>query len=138
MNVGELFFQVGIKGGDVVSQALGKLKGTLGTVASGVKGLGGVFEKSTKTAQTFASKGVKGFEDLLSGSFAVKAALVGLAYAFDRVMTGSGKIGIGITNLSGELGVSAKVLEQYSFAARSAGLRSEEHTSELQSHSDLV
>lgn len=89
-------------------------------VSLGVKG-------SEKTLGAIG--GIKdGMKDLSSFSLEAKAAIFGAIYAFERLMSNSGKIGTQLTNLAVTTGLSARTLQQYQYAAQQAGVANEEVT----------
>lgn len=91
-------------------------------------------------AELFVNLGIKGSEktvgaltDLRKGlnqtkemSFEAKAALLGAMYALERLFAASGQRGTDLTNFNATLGVSAKTLQQYQYAARQAGVSNQE------------
>lgn len=86
-------------------------------IALGVKG--------AKQAQD-AIGGVKGgLKETASAGLAAKAAIVGAVYALERLFSKSGQVGTDLTNFSAALGISAKTLQQYQYAARQVGVSNE-------------
>lgn len=68
----------------------------------------------------------KGMGELASTSIEAKAAIVGAMYALERLFAASGAAGTGLTNFNSLLGVSAKTLQQYQYAARQMGVNNQE------------
>ncbi len=64
----------------------------------------------------------KGLKETASTSLEAKAAIVGAMYALERLFATSGQAGTELTNFTSLLGVSAKSLQQYQYAARQAGV----------------
>jgi len=92
-------------------------------VELGIKG-------SDKTINAF--KSVKnGLGEIKSMSFATKAAIAGALYGLERMMSQSAQLGTGLTNFTALTGLSAKNLQQWQYAARQAGVSSEEFTGNL-------
>lgn len=54
-----------------------------------------------------------------------KAAILGAVYALERMFAKSGQVGTDLTNFNATLGVSAKTLQQYQYAARQVGVSNE-------------
>lgn len=75
----------------------------------------------------------KGMGDLASVSLEAKAGIVGAMYALERLFAASGAAGTGLTNFNSLLGVSAKTLQQYQFAARQMGVSNQEVESSFKS-----
>lgn len=94
----------------------------------------------TNVGELFVSLGVKGADktmnslkgvggglsNLLSLSFEAKAALVGAAYALERLFSASGKKGTELTNFNAAIGMSTKTLQQYEYAAQQVGVSNQE------------
>lgn len=59
-------------------------------------------------------------------SLEAKAAIVGAMYALQRLFSTSGQAGTDLTNFNTLLGVSAKTLQQYQYAARQVGVSNQE------------
>jgi len=68
----------------------------------------------------------KGMGDLKTMSLETKAGLVAAMYALERLFATSGQAGTGLTNFNALLGVSAKTLQQYQYAARQMGVSNQE------------
>lgn len=91
-------------------------------------------------ADLFVNLGIKGTDQTvgaLSGvskelkntaslSLEAKAAILGAMYATQRLFSESSQAGTNLTNFNSILGVSAKTLQQYQFAARQAGVSNQE------------
>ncbi len=94
----------------------------------------------TSIAELFINLGIKGSDKTLgaigktkdglketaSASLEAKAAIVGAMYALERLFATSGKAGTDLTNFTSILGVSAKTLQQYQYAARQVGVSNQE------------
>lgn len=92
-------------------------------VEIGVKG-------SDKTVGAF--KSIKnGLSDMKSMSLEAKAAIIGAIYGLERMMNQSAKMGSDLTNFAELTGLSVKSLQQWQYAARQAGVSSEEFTGNL-------
>jgi len=87
-------------------------------VSIGIKG-------SDKTLEAFV-KVQKGLEGILSTSFQTKAAILGIAYALEQLGASAGETGIDLTNFEASTGVSTQVLERYTWAAKAAGVTTNE------------
>lgn len=87
-------------------------------VSLGIKG-------SEKTLGAIANTR-QGLKDIASTSLETKAALVGVAYAVERLFASSGRVGTGLTNFAATTGVATKTLQEYQYAARQAGASNEE------------
>jgi len=73
-----------------------------------------------------AIEGVKGgLKDTASMSLEAKAAIVGAMYALERLFQTSGAAGTGLRNFNALVGVGAKELQQYQYAARQVGVSNE-------------
>lgn len=68
----------------------------------------------------------KGMKDLGSMSLEAKAGIVAAMYALERLFSSSGQAGTGLTNFNSLLGVSAKTIQQYQYAARQMGVSNQE------------
>ncbi len=68
----------------------------------------------------------KGLGEIGSTSLEVKAGLVGAMYALEQMFAASGRAGTSLTNFSAVMGVNAKTLQEYQYAARQAGVSNEE------------
>lgn len=89
--------------------------------------------------ELFVSLGVKGSEKSLhsigqvrgalkstaSMGLETKAAIIGAVYALERMFSKSSQAGTDLTNFNATLGVSAKTLQQYQYAARQVGVSNE-------------
>lgn len=75
----------------------------------------------------------KGMGDLSSTSLEAKAAIVGAMYALQRLMSNSAQMGTGLSNFNALTGLSTKSLQQWQYAARQAGVSSEELTGSVKS-----
>lgn len=79
-----------------------------------------------------ALKGIKdGMSNLESTSLETKAAILGVVYGLQQMMSKSGEAGSNLTNFTALTGLSAKSLQQWQYAARQANVNSEEFTSSL-------
>lgn len=87
-------------------------------ISLGVKG-------SEKTVGAISSV-VGGLKDISSTSLETKAALLGALYVLERMFATSGAAGTGLTNFNASLGVTAKTLQQYQYAARQMGVSNQE------------
>lgn len=67
----------------------------------------------------------EGLGKLTSTSLEAKAALIGAAYAFDRLMAASGQYGTNLTNFAAVINMSRKELQQYEYVARQVGSTNE-------------
>lgn len=93
-----------------------------------------------KIAELFVDLGVQGSDKTVgaltgmkknmggvaSASLEAKVAILGAMYALERMFSQSGQAGTNLTNFTAILGVSAKTLQQYQFAARQAGVANSE------------
>lgn len=93
-----------------------------------------------KVAELFVNLGIQGSEKTIgalkstmgglsqtaSMGLEAKAALVGVFYAMERLMTASGRQGTALTNTNALLGMSTKELQQYAWAAQQVGISNEE------------
>lgn len=68
----------------------------------------------------------KTFGELGSTSLETKAAIVGAMYALERTFSNSSAAGTNLRNFNTLLGVSAKTLQQYQYAARQMGVTNED------------
>lgn len=68
----------------------------------------------------------KGLSETASMSLEAKAGIVAAMYALERLFATSGAAGTGLTNFNTLLGVSAKTLQQYQYAARQMGVSNQE------------
>lgn len=98
-----------------------------------------------KIAELFVGLGVKGADqagkalggvktgltDVKSMSLEAKAAIVGVVYALERMMSESAQVGTGLMNFNALTGMSARSLQQWQYAARQAGVSGEELTGSL-------
>lgn len=67
----------------------------------------------------------KGLSDTKSMGLEAKAAIIGAVYALERMFSKSNQAGTSLTNFNATLGVSAKTLQQYQYAARQVGVSNE-------------
>lgn len=87
-------------------------------VSLGVKG-------SDKTIGAIA--GTRGaLKETASVGLETKAAIVGVMYALQQLFSASGKAGTGMQNFTALVGMNARTLQQYQYAARQVGLSNEE------------
>lgn len=91
-------------------------------------------------AELFVNLGIKGADktvgaltdvkkkmgELGSTSLEAKAGIVAAMYALEKLFAASGAAGTGLTNFNSLLGVSAKTLQQYQYAARQMGVSNQE------------
>lgn len=98
-----------------------------------------------KIAELFVGLGVKGADqagkalggvktglgEVKSMSLEAKAAIVGVVYALERMMTQSAQMGTGLLNFNQLTGIGAKELQQWQYAARQAGVSADEMTGSL-------
>jgi hypothetical protein len=91
-------------------------------------------------AELFVNLGVKGSDkaakevnnvknslgDVASSGLAAKAAIIGVMYGLERLMSQSGKTGTSLTQFASFTGLSAETLQRWQYAARQAGESSEE------------
>lgn len=96
-------------------------------------------------AELFVELGIKGSEKTVQGmkniknglgeikslSLETKAAILGALYGLEKMMSQSAQMGTGLTNFTALTGLSAKTLQQWQYAARQAGVSSEEFTGNL-------
>lgn len=94
MKVGELFVELGAKGGDGLEKQLKTTKSTMGEV--------------------------------YSSSLALKAAILGIAYGLQQMMSSSAQAGTDLQNFNSLTGISVKTLQQWQYAARQVGVSNEE------------
>lgn len=73
----------------------------------------------------------KGLGGVASMSLEAKAAILAALYGFERMMAQSGQAGTGLMNFAALTGLSAKNLQQWQYAARQAGVASEDLTGSL-------
>lgn len=91
----------------------------------GVKGS----EKAVK-----ATEGVKSsLGGVASEGLAAKAAIIGVMYGLERLMSQSGKTGTSLTQFAAFTGLSAETLQRWQYAARQAGESSDELTGNIKS-----
>ncbi len=76
-----------------------------------------------------ALKGVKGaLGEVKSMSLEAKAAIVGVVYGLEKLMSASAQQGTNLTNFNALTGLSTQSLQEWQYAARQAGVSSEELT----------
>lgn len=68
----------------------------------------------------------KGLGETASMSLEAKAGIVAAMYALERLFAASGATGTGLQNFNATLGISAKTLQQYEYAARQMGVSNQE------------
>lgn len=73
----------------------------------------------------------KGIGETKSMSLEAKAAIVGLMYEFQHLMSQSGKAGTNLTNFAALTGISAQALQKWQYAARQAGISGDEMTGSM-------
>lgn len=79
-------------------------------------------------------KGVgKTLGDVSTNALAVKAAIVGVIYGLERIMSSSMQTGAGLQQFSALTGLSTKQLQQWQYAARQVGVGADEVTSNFKS-----
>lgn len=99
-------------------------------VSLGVKG-------SDKTIQAFTQ--VKtGLSGIASTSLETKAAIIGVMYALEQMMSESAQRGINLSNFNALTGISVKQLQQWQYAARQAGESNEEFEGTLKAIQDKM
>lgn len=81
-------------------------------------------EKSLKNTET-------GLGKVKSMSLEAKAALVGVVYGLERMMSQSAQMGTSLLNFTTLTGISAQELQKWQYAARQVGVSSEEMTGSL-------
>jgi len=85
--------------------------------------------KGAEKTLSALSNAKKGMGELGSASLEAKAALLGAAYAFERLMSNSARAGTDLENFNALTGISAQTLQQYQYAARQVGISNEEMAS---------
>jgi hypothetical protein len=83
-------------------------------VALGVKG--------PKKALSAIGDVKKGLKETAGVGLETKAAIIGAVYALERMFSRSNQAGADLMNFNATLGVSAKTLQQYQYAARQVGV----------------
>lgn len=79
-------------------------------------------------------KNVKdGLGDVKGMSLEAKAAIIGVIYGLEKMMSSSAQMGTSLTNFTELTGMSAQSLQQWQYAARQAGVSSDELTGSLKS-----
>lgn len=73
----------------------------------------------------------KGLGEVRSMSLEAKAAIIGVVYGLERLMSNSAKTGTDLSNFNALTGLSTKNLQQWQYAARQAGISSEEFTGSI-------
>lgn len=74
-----------------------------------------------------ALKGVKdGLGEVKGMSLEAKAAIIGVIYGLERMMSQSAQMGTSLTNFNALTGMSAQQLQQWQYAARQAGVAGDE------------
>ncbi len=74
-----------------------------------------------------ALKGVKsGLGEVKSMSLEAKAAIIGVVYGLERMMSASAQQGTNLTNFGALTGLNTQKLQEYQYAARQAGIANEE------------
>lgn len=68
----------------------------------------------------------KGLGSVKSSAIEAKVAVLAAVYALQQMTAKSGQQGTGLTNFTATLGVAAKTLQQYQYAARQMGVTNEE------------
>lgn len=87
-------------------------------VSLGVKG-------TEKTVQAFTQ--IKtGISGVASTSLEAKAAIIGVLYGLEQLMSSSGQVGTNLINLNALLGISTKTLQQYEYAGRQVKISNQE------------
>ncbi len=98
-------------------------------------------------AELFVNLGVKGTDkaakeignvknamgEVASSGLAAKAAILGVMYGLERLMSQSGKSGTSLTQFAAFTGLSAETLQRWQYAARLAGESSDELTGNIKS-----
>lgn len=109
-----------------------------------------------KLAELFINLGVKGVDatqnalggvkksvsEVSSMSLEAKAAIVGIFYGLERLMTGAGELGTNLSNFNAITGQSTTALQQWQYAAIQGGASADEMASSLkavqQTMSDVI
>jgi hypothetical protein len=99
-------------------------------VLLGVKGA----DQSAKAVGSVTSQ----VKDLGSQSLAAKAALVGVVYGLERMMSQSATAGMSLLQFSKYTGLSTQTLQEYQYAGRQFGIETEEMTSSLKGLQSVV
>lgn len=73
----------------------------------------------------------KGLGEVSSMSLEAKAGILAVLYGLEQMAAASGATGTGLTNFAALTGLSMKSLQQWEYAARQAGVSSEEFTGSL-------
>lgn len=73
----------------------------------------------------------KGLGDIASSSLQAKAAIVGVIYGLERMMSHSAKVGMGLQQFENFTGLSTDALQRWQYAARQSGVSAEEMTSSI-------
>lgn len=87
-------------------------------VSLGVKGSEKTVEAFTNVKQTMSG--------LATTSLETKAAIIGVLYAFERLLGSTGKAGENLVNFTSLTGMSAERIQQWNYAARQAGASAQE------------
>jgi hypothetical protein len=80
----------------------------------------------------------KGLQETAGASLQAKAAILGVIYTLQRMFSISGQVGTDLTNFNATLGVSAKTLQQYQYAARQVGVSNQAMESTFKSLQDAM
>lgn len=71
--------------------------------------------------------GLRGkMQDLENSSLTTKAAILGVMYGLERMMSASSEAGMALNQFSNFTGISAQVLQRYQYAGRQVGVTNEE------------
>jgi hypothetical protein len=73
----------------------------------------------------------KGMSQVRHTSLATKAAIVGVIYGLQRLMSGSSKLGTSLQNFSSATGLSAEMLQRWQYAGVQAGTTAEDIQSSI-------
>lgn len=87
-------------------------------ISLGIKGA-----DSTKSALTGVSSGLN---DAKSSGLAAKAAIVGLVYGLERMMSASAKVGVDLQSFANSTGLSTEMLQKWQYASRQFGVGADE------------
>ena len=84
-----------------------------------------IFEKGGKDVVGSLKVINKGMEEAKISAFAVKAAIVGAIFGFERLMSFSARTGAGLKQFANLTGISAEALQRYQHAARQFNVSNE-------------
>lgn len=75
----------------------------------------------------------EGITNVANGAFAAKAALAGMMYGLEKLMSNSAQAGMALNQFQTLTGISADTLQRWQYAARQAGVSGEEMSSAFKS-----